>query len=92
MLSSSVSHFFLQSFRICSGKVDLALKSKKRPEGVKDLRGIGGGRNKISESRLLEVVDRIHKFPKYKSHNHSMLESKQMHNVFTTGYYNAHYV
>lgn len=42
--------FFLQTFRISSGKVDLALKVRKRPEGVKDLRGIGGGKTKFQNS------------------------------------------
>lgn len=60
--------FFLQTLRISSGKVDLAIKSMKRTEGVKDLRGIGGGKNKISEQKHQEVTTHIQSFPKYKSH------------------------
>ena len=60
--------FFLQTFRVSSGKVDLALKGKKRPEGIKDLRGINGGKNKVSEEQFKQVKNHIDKFPKYKSH------------------------
>ncbi|XP_050497796.1 uncharacterized protein LOC126878976 [Diabrotica virgifera virgifera] len=60
--------FLLQTLRISSAKVDNALKSKKRIEGVKDLRGRAGGKNKISEERLQEILEHIEQFPKYKSH------------------------
>lgn len=57
-----------QFVSISSAKVDLALKCKRRPDGVKDLRGIGRDKNKISAERFKEVTNHIEKFPKYKSH------------------------
>lgn len=60
--------FFLQTFRISSCKVNTALKAFQRPEGVRDLRGISGGHNKICGDRVEKVMEHIRKFPKYKSH------------------------
>lgn len=61
--------FFLQTLRVSSSKINTCIKSNKRVEGVKDLRGvISGGKNKVSENRFQEVIQQIEKFPKYKSH------------------------
>ncbi|XP_068084004.1 uncharacterized protein [Anabrus simplex] len=60
--------FFLQTFRISSGKVHLAIKKIQSPRGVVDRRGLAGGRNKLPENKLREVIDHIKKFPRYKSH------------------------
>lgn len=60
--------FFLQTLMISSCKVNNAMKNIKRPEGVRDCRGIHGGKNKLDDTSVEEVMQHIKKFPKYKSH------------------------
>ncbi|KAJ8867125.1 hypothetical protein PR048_032988 [Dryococelus australis] len=40
----------------------------KRPEVIRDLRGISGGHNRTNEHRVHRVIEHIMKFPKCKSH------------------------
>ena len=37
----------------------------KRPEGICNLCGIAGSKNKIPEVRVQEIVDQINKFSKF---------------------------
>lgn len=76
--------FFTQSFRISSCKIDTALKAIKRPEGVRDMRGIAGGHNKLDQNRIQEVIEHIMKFPKYKSHYSRSSTEREFLNPDTT--------
>lgn len=48
--------------------VNNALANTKRPEGIRDCRGIGGGNNTMDAARVHAIIEHITKFPEYKSH------------------------
>lgn len=60
-------NIFMQTLRVSSCSVNVALK-KKKEGSVGDGRGKAGGHNKLSELKINTVVQHISKFPRYISH------------------------
>lgn len=58
---------FVQTLGISSKRVNTSM-FKVRNLSIPDKRGVAGGHNKMSEKHRNDVINHIHKFPRYKSH------------------------